>query len=106
MRVDLKVRSGFLVGTNRPPTLGFSPRPSGVERGVLIVERLERDSFVSWDRKKDGCDSSLYQCRYDTDPEERFRYLRLRVAEAKLSRQRRWRAMPCPCSYVIAGWVV
>ena len=24
--------------------------PSGVERGVLIGERLERDSFVFWDR--------------------------------------------------------
>ena len=104
--MDLKVRSGFLVGTKRPPTLGFSPRPSGVERGVLIGERLERDSFVFWDRKKDGCASSLYQCRYDTDPEERFSYLRFRVAEAKLSRQRPWRSMPCPSSYVIAGWVV
>ena len=100
--MNLKGRSGFLAGTKRHPTLGFSPRPSRVERGVFIGERLERDSFVFWDRKKDGCDSSLYQCRYDTDPEERFSYLRFRVAEAKLSRQRPRRAMPCPSSYVIA----
>ena len=39
--MDLKVRSGFLVGTNRPPTLGFSSRPSGVERCVLIGEQQE-----------------------------------------------------------------
>jgi hypothetical protein len=65
--------------------------------------------LVCWDRQgKKTVETTQVSINaaYDNDPEESFRYLRFRVAEAKLSRQRPWRAMPCPSAYVIAGWVV
>ena len=51
--MDLKVRSGFLVGTKRHPTLGFSPRarPGSSEVCSSVSASKEIHSFSGIVRK-------------------------------------------------------